>query len=222
MSDVLKRLGLSVSPGNYQNVGKHIQRLRLSQDHFTGKAHGRSKPGRRETHTLLQKGSGVPSFKLKRRLLQEGLLEERCSKCGMGPEWQGEPLSLQLDHINGDPSDNVLDNLRILCPNCHAQTSTFRGKNLRQSRYAKPPAIPCPHCKGKKNPKATSCAGCYHSRRESAAGWPPPEEVRASIEASSYRAVAKALRVSDSGLRKFLLRNGGLPVPRGRLELPTR
>lgn len=73
-----------------------------------------------------------PTFKTKRikeRLLQEGLIEEKCTKCGVGDDWQDERLVLELDHINGVRDDHRFKNLRLLCPNCHSQTPTFRGRN---------------------------------------------------------------------------------------------
>lgn len=65
---------------------------------------------------------------LKRRLIVAGLKEELCEGCGIG-EWQGKPLSLHLHHRNGDGSDNRLENLMLLCPNCHSQTDTYGGRN---------------------------------------------------------------------------------------------
>lgn len=72
-----------------------------------------------------------PSFRtgrLKEKLLNEGIFENKCSKCGVGDSWQDEHLVLELDHINGISDDHRLKNLRILCPNCHSQTPTFRGR----------------------------------------------------------------------------------------------
>lgn len=54
----------------------------------------------------------------------------KCSECGLGPNWNNKPLTLQVDHIDGDNQNNDLDNLRLLCPNCHSQTETFAGKNI--------------------------------------------------------------------------------------------
>lgn len=65
---------------------------------------------------------------VKKFLLDNHLLEEVCSECGQGTQWNRKTLVLELDHINGDPLDNVLENLRFLCPNCHTQTDTNKGK----------------------------------------------------------------------------------------------
>ena len=67
---------------------------------------------------------------LKQRLLAEGLKRNICERCGL-TEWQGEPLSMQLHHVNGNGKDNRLDNISFLCPNCHAQTGNWGGRNLR-------------------------------------------------------------------------------------------
>jgi transposase-like protein len=69
---------------------------------------------------------------LKRRLLREGLKDNRCERCGIS-EWRDAPLSLALHHINGDGRDNRLENLQFLCPNCHSQTENFAGRNARRN-----------------------------------------------------------------------------------------
>ncbi len=69
---------------------------------------------------------------IKRRLVEEGIKENRCEDCGIGPEWNDKPLVLQLDHINGINDDFRIENLAILCPNCHTQTPTFAGRNNRR------------------------------------------------------------------------------------------
>jgi len=68
------------------------------------------------------------SSKLKPRLIKNGYKKDVCEICGIGPEWNGKKLILELDHVNGNSSDHRLENLRILCPNCHTQTSTFKGR----------------------------------------------------------------------------------------------
>lgn len=70
---------------------------------------------------------------VKIRLLRAGLLRNQCSHCGI-QEWRGKPLVMHLDHVNGVKNDNRLANLRMLCPNCHSQTETYSGKNMRRRR----------------------------------------------------------------------------------------
>ncbi len=72
------------------------------------------------------------SHKLKLRLISEGLKSHRCECCGI-TEWNGKPAPIELDHIDGDRHNNTIDNLRILCPNCHAQTDTYRAKNKKKN-----------------------------------------------------------------------------------------
>ena len=71
------------------------------------------------------------SYRLKQRLIEENYKLPKCEHCGVGEEWNGLPLVLELDHIDGNSDNNKLDNLRILCPNCHSQTPTFRGRKLK-------------------------------------------------------------------------------------------
>ncbi len=68
------------------------------------------------------------TYKLKKRILKEGILVNECSECGLN-EWNGKPISIELDHIDGVRTNHKLENLRLLCPNCHSQTDTYRSRN---------------------------------------------------------------------------------------------
>jgi ribosomal protein S27AE len=70
------------------------------------------------------------TFKLKNRLLKESIIKNICSSCGI-TEWNNKPLTMELDHIDGDRTNHKLSNLRMLCPNCHAQTETYRARNIK-------------------------------------------------------------------------------------------
>ena len=89
-----------------------------------------SKYVKKPIEVYLVNPSNMDGTHLKRRLLKEGLLEDKCLICGL-TEWCGMEISLHLDHINGNKYDNTLKNLRILCPNCHSQTSTYCGRNAK-------------------------------------------------------------------------------------------
>jgi 5-methylcytosine-specific restriction endonuclease McrA len=78
--------------------------------------------------TLLVAGRKRQRGHIKGRLLRAGLKQNRCEQCGIS-EWRGKPLKMQLHHINGDGLDNRLENLELLCANCHSQTSTYGGRN---------------------------------------------------------------------------------------------
>jgi hypothetical protein len=213
-SDVLRSLGLSVSPGNYANISCHIRRLHLSTLHFVGKAHGRSvDPKKRPTSSLLvENASGTGGPTLRRRLIREGLLEERCVMCGLGPVWNDEPLTLQMDHVNGCPTDNRLLNLRILCPNCHSQTKNFAGNALK-GRYSRPKNR-CVDCGNPIFRSSTRCAKCDGGRHQKIV-WPPADVLAIEVSMTSYRAVAKRLGMSDNAVKKYLLSRLG-HAPRKR------
>jgi len=130
LRQVLSKLNLREAGGNYQCAKERIKKLNLNTDHFHGQGwnKGKNLPKRNPIETYLVEGRLVQSNNLKRRLINEGLKEHKCEKCGI-IEWNGKPAPIELDHIDGNRYNNTLNNLRVLCPNCHAQTPTYRGKN---------------------------------------------------------------------------------------------
>lgn len=87
-----------------------------------------------DTKPKIERGEVTTPSTLKKYILRER--EHECSVCGLKPEWNGKPLALQLDHIDGDSDNCIPDNLRLLCPNCHTQTPTYGAKG-KGSRYKK-------------------------------------------------------------------------------------
>lgn len=135
----LRALGLVPAGGNYDALHRRIQELGLDISHFRGQAWNRGMRGARPPlplAELLVAGRWTTSQSLKQRLIREGLKCERCEACGWA---ERRPLDgvipVELDHVNGDKNDNRIENLRVLCPNCHALQPTHRGLN-RKSRRA--------------------------------------------------------------------------------------
>lgn len=129
---LLTTLGIAAKGGNYKTVYKRLIENDIDFSHFTGRGWSRGKKTGPKTQTDQYLTNQVPigSNRLKKRLLAEGIFQPICSSCSLS-EWLGGPIPLELDHISGDSIDNSLTNLRLLCPNCHALTPTYRGKNMR-------------------------------------------------------------------------------------------
>lgn len=128
---VLRYLGLRPTGGSHGNIKKLVSKYGIDTSHFLGQGHARggAAPNRLPPSAVLvdqRLSSGLrerPSI-LRRAMIESGV-EELCEECGLPPTWRGKPLRLQVDHRNGDFLDNRPENVRFLCPNCHAQTPNF-------------------------------------------------------------------------------------------------
>lgn len=137
VDQLLQGLGLSKSSWHYRNLRRHCERLGLDLSHFRGQGwakgwtltitdrEARSVP----LDQVLVRGRRTNTNALRARLILLGMKKAQCEWC-LGTEWRGAPIPLELDHVDGDKLNNQLDNLRVLCPNCHAQTETYAGKNI--------------------------------------------------------------------------------------------
>ncbi|CAM5629651.1 HNH endonuclease signature motif containing protein [Streptomyces avidinii] len=136
LAEVLRRLDLSLSGTQHKALKQRIAEEGLSTSHFLGQAHRRGKPGTvpmRPASEILIKHDGKRRTRthLLRRALRQVGVPELCDMCGTPPEWGGQPMTLEIDHVNGDWSDDRRENLRLLCPNCHAITNTWCRGGLR-------------------------------------------------------------------------------------------
>ncbi len=136
---VIIKLELVPAGGNYAQINDRIKFLKLDTSHFTGKGWNVGwgfdprKP-KLSLSEILVKNKRYQSHSLKKRLFVAGLKKPECEICGWCQVSVDGRIPIELDHINGDHSDNRIENLRILCPNCHSLQATHRGMN-KKSRY---------------------------------------------------------------------------------------
>ena len=126
MAEAARILGL-----NYKTLRRYTQQLGIFKPNPSGFGMNKKGNGKKISLEFILSGN-YPSYqtnKLRKRLISEGYKENKCELCGID-NWLGKKISLELDHIDGDKKNHSLSNLRIICPNCHSQTITYRGKNI--------------------------------------------------------------------------------------------
>lgn len=136
LCEVLRQLGLDVVGGHHTHIGRKVKSFGIDTSHFKPPSSAGRPKARRTPESILVKQEDTrarrrPSEQLKSALVAIGV-PERCRLCGIEALWQGEPLPLEVDHIDGDWRNNLADNLRLLCPNCHSTTDTYRGRGKRR------------------------------------------------------------------------------------------
>lgn len=217
-SEVLRRLGLRPAGGNHALLRKYVDDVwRIPTDHFdpAGASIERLHKPAKPLVEILVRSSTYSRSKLKQRLFQEGLKEPRCEMCGQDENWRGRWMSLILDHVNGVPDDNRIENLRMVCPNCAATLDTHCGRKNRQQ----PVTRSCERCGREfiaKYRRHRYCSRACGSRWDRAqlrgkpiaryrkVERPPYEQLLTEIEATSYLAVGRKYGVSDNAVRKWV------------------
>jgi 5-methylcytosine-specific restriction endonuclease McrA len=214
IADILRSFGFSIGSANYRTVHKRIQEDRIDVSHIPlglDSNKGRVIDGTRvHSQQYLFSGSNISSNNLKKKLLRDGLLKNECSECGNPGVWKEKSLILQLDHINGIRNDNRLENLRILCPNCHTQTITYSGRNR---------ASKCVDCginiSRRSSSRCRSCSVSSLSDSRPVKFQVTKEELELLIWTKPASQIAKDFSVSDKAVEKKCKKFGITKPPRG-------
>lgn len=224
VAECLRKLDKKDKGGNYRVAAETAEALGLTTEHMTGQGWNLGfmipRPAR-SLDEILVEDSKISSSGLRLRLLREGIFEHKCYNC-LNTVWQGKPIPLELEHINGSHRDNRIENLTLLCPNCHAQTETYRGKNKKRAGVGQRRAgilkisveeksvagsTPVTCTCGNSMAKASEvCIECHNSNRKTTIEWPTLEELLTMVEESSVSAVGRELGVSDNAVRKAISR----------------
>lgn len=158
---------------------------------------------------------------LMKRLHKELGWKKQCSICELN-EWNNKPIPLEIDHINGNHFDHRLENMRFICPNCHAQTNTYKGKNMNnrneRSLINRPEHLnsikgksikgnksvnSCKDCGINTQKHSERCVPCYNKTKFKIE-WPPYEQLKKEVDESSYRQVSVKYGVSGNAIKKRL------------------
>lgn len=134
LTEVLKHLEIPRQGNNSATLKRILNQNQIDYSHFTCRARKYSKSNQIQLEEYLNKNEiRINSFTLKNKLIKAGYKENKCECCGIS-EWQNKPIICQLHHINGDHNDNRIENLQILCPNCHSQTENYCGQQLKNMK----------------------------------------------------------------------------------------
>lgn len=224
---VLNKLGVASYGGNYHTIKKYITKYSIDISHFTGQgwSKGKSIGNKRDIQDYLTNQIYISSTALKERLLKDKIFERRCYKCN-NIKWLERDIPLELHHIDGNRYNNSLDNLSILCPNCHALTTNYCGKNIVKKKKKV-----CKTAKKKINYKCCICGNnidngkycriCYDTNRfiiskprpnDRRVVRPEFDQLLNDIQQLGYVATGKKYRVSDNAIRKWVKQYQKVPM----------
>jgi len=205
-SQILKHFGLYNKGGNIKTLKRRLEEEEINYSHIPlghnsniGRTFAKEKIPLEE---IMTENSMFSRGHLKKRLLKENLIENRCSECGQKEIWNGKKLIMVLDHINGVSNDHRLENLRMLCPNCNSQQKTFAGKRNKKQYY-------CKECgKEKKYKTGQMCFECSKkingNKRRKVKNRPSKDQLFQEIKEMGYCGTGRKYGVSDNAIRKWV------------------
>lgn len=207
-ADVLRKCNVSTNANNYIPLKKRIIEMSLSVSHFI-KGYSKERISMSLDDILVENSSYNRSH-LKRRLINENILDNRCSVCGLDGNWNGKPITMILDHINGINNDNRINNLRLVCPNCNSQLPTHAGRNVKH-KLSVTTCIDCGINISRRCKRCKSCDSKYRVGLNRKVIRPSKTELFSLLKKETYTSVAKKFGVSDNTIRKWVISYGADP-----------
>lgn len=199
-TECLKKMGLRAAGGNYKTITKYIEEYQINIEHFDAhqvrikKINQMTSDKKIPLSEILVENSDYNRHRLKERLYDENIKIRQCELCGQGEIWNGEKMSLIIDHINGVWNDNRIENLRIVCPNCNATLPTHCGKN-KTNIFSKEKVD------GRKIITEAKLKFYENSRKFQR---PDYNTLKTEIENLGYTKTGKKYGVSDNSIRKWI------------------
>jgi len=197
-TEVLIKMDLIPHGSNFKTLNKYIKKYDIDVSHFDSyyKNEKKGYVKKSELSDILVENSTFDRSNLKRRLYEDGLKQRVCEMCGQDEIWNGNHMSLIIDHINGVSNDNRIENLRIICPNCSATLPTHAGRNIKSKKSK------C-ECGNVITYKSKKCRVC-HTISTRKVERPPIDQLILEVEESNCRVVADKYGVHRSTIRRWL------------------
>ena len=203
IAEFLEKIGERVGGSGYKRFYEYCKKYNINyNDYFKYEIKKPINLNKPIEQILVENSTYSNTNHLKKKLFKLKLLENKCAECGIADEWNGKKISLHMDHINGINNDNRLENLRILCPNCHSQTDTYCGRNRTETRERK--KYYCEDCNVTMLNNCKRCKKCYDKNRRKVKDRPSKEELLELLKTNSFVSVGKMFNVSDNAIRKWL------------------
>ena len=200
-SETLREMGIPLQGNNSKTLKDKIEEYNIDISHFTFEKQykeGLSNFKYIPASEYLGTDKLIQSSKLKDKLIKEGIKENKCEGCGI-TEWMGKPITLQLHHINGNHSDNRLENLQILCPNCHALTDNYCANSIEKQHFY------CKDCGEEITRGATYCVKCLAKHHRKVERPSKDELLQLYKELKSLSAIGRKYGVSDKTISKWFI-----------------
>lgn len=224
VSECVTKLGFRTGHAN-DRFKMFCEKHEIDISHLQYRGENNSHKTRRSDDEVFVKNSTYENRRLlKLRMVRMGI-PYACKECGISDTWNGKPLNLTLDHINGIYNDNRLENLCFLCPNCHSQTSTYCGRNVKKRKIMR--CKKCGNLSGKNKYCSDECRNTHSERNKdfprrrsdgSIIDRPTREDLIKTLRDNNcvFLRVAKIYNVSDNAVRKWCIKHG---IPTKKVDL---